>query len=57
MSQSDIDLGSLFNTALKTVMTNRQQINKLDTEQENHGDRKESQHSCRNYSQQELTVT
>ena len=38
MSQSDIDLGSLFNAALKTVTANRQQINKLDSEQGNHGD-------------------
>jgi len=38
MSQSGIDLGSLFNAALKTVTANRQKINKMDSEQSNHGD-------------------
>ena len=38
MSQSDINLSSLFDAALKAVTANRQQINKLDTEQGNHGD-------------------
>lgn len=38
MSQSDIDLASLFNAALKAVTANRQQINKLDSDQGNHGD-------------------
>jgi len=38
MSQSGIDLGSLFDAALKTVTANRQKINKMDSEQGNHGD-------------------
>ena len=38
MSESDLDLGSLFNAALKTVTANRQKINKMDAEQGNHGD-------------------